>query len=282
MIVPTLLPRDANKALNDNPANAYYHISTSASDWLWAAFSFISLCFLLMTALAMTRPKGKRTFHHIGMMVLITTSLAYFSMASDLGATPVVTEFGGNHYTRQIWYVRYIQWFITFPLLLTELLLVTGVTLSDILMTVFAAITLVITGLVGASVPSTYKWGYYTFGCVAMIFIWWNLLAYAPRRTFVEEGALKKGYVFSSCYLSFVLITYPICWACSEGANVITPTSEMIWYGILDIIAGPLFLFSFLYFMRNVEYQSFGLSSGKYTDVNACAVHPKEAEAEGH
>ena len=68
--------------------------------------------------------------------------------------------------------MRYIQWFITFPLLLLELLLTTGVTLSDILMTIFAAMVLVITGLVGSLVASTYKWGYFTFGMVALFYIW--------------------------------------------------------------------------------------------------------------
>ena len=68
--------------------------------------------------------------------------------------------------------MRYIQWFITFPLLLVELLLATGVTLSDVFATVFAAIVLVVTGLVGSLVPSTYKWGYYTFGGVALFYIW--------------------------------------------------------------------------------------------------------------
>ena len=66
-----------------------------------------------------------------------------------------------------------------------------------------------------------------------------------------------------------MLITYPICWALSEGANVINPTGEMIWYGILDIIAGPLFLFFFLWEIRGVDYHVFGLHSGKYTDHGA-------------
>ena len=68
--------------------------------------------------------------------------------------------------------MRYIQWFITFPLLLLELLLVTGLSLSDILTTLFMAIVMVVSGLVGALVPSTYKWGYYTFGATALLYIW--------------------------------------------------------------------------------------------------------------
>ena len=106
------------------------------------------------------------------------------------------------------------------------------------------------------------------------------LLVNGPRAAMPAGGAFKSGYWLSAGYLSFIFLTYPICWACSEGANVITPTSEMIWYGILDIIAGPLFLFFFLYVMRDVEYGAFGLQSGKYTDVHVQqVVHPKEVEA---
>lgn len=70
-------------------------------------------------------------------------------------------------------FVRYIQWFITFPLLLLSVLLLTGLSLADILTVLFMGVVLVISGLVGALVPSTYKWGYYTFGGVALLYIWY-------------------------------------------------------------------------------------------------------------
>lgn len=275
MFVPEWLVR-RNDALGSNPPNAQEHISTNASDWLWAAFSLITLCTLVMAVFTFMRPRGKRTFHQIALMIMLTTSIAYFSMASDLGATPVRTEFRPPNTTRQVWYVRYIQWFITLPLLLLELLLATGLTLGDIVTTAFVAMVLVVMGLVGALVPSTYKWGYYTFGAVALLYIWFVLLWQAPRRTFAEAGTLRKGYILSSVYLAFMLITYPICWALSEGANVITPSSEMIWYGILDIIAGPLFLFFFLWELRGVEYHVFGFHSGKFVD-HGSAIRAEKA-----
>ena len=105
------------------------------------------------------------------------------------------------------------------------------------------------------------------------------LLWRAPRSTFAEAGTLRKGYIASSAYLAFMLVTYPICWALAEGSNVITPSSEMIWYGILDIIAGPLFLFFFLWELRGVDYHVFGLHSGKYTDVHDVARRPTKAQA---
>lgn len=76
-----------------------------------------------------------------------------------------------------------------------------------------------------------------------------------------------------------MLLTYPICWALSEGANVISPTSEMIWYGILDCITGPIFLLFYLWQLRTVDYESFGFQSGKYTDGGAAVRTTKAQEA---
>jgi bacteriorhodopsin len=47
-------------------------------------------------------------------------------------------------------------------------------------------------------------------------------------------------------YTAFIWLLYPICWGPSEGLNAITVTSEMIFYGILDVFTRPVFLFSFL------------------------------------
>ncbi|KAL7283338.1 hypothetical protein ACG7TL_002767 [Trametes sanguinea] len=255
-------------SLDQNPPNADRHITAGGSDWLWAVFAIMALSDLAMIFWTFTRPRGTRLFHQIAVIVLTTATIAYFSMASDLGATPVRAEFGrGNTINRQIWYVRYIQWFITLPLLLLELLLATGLSLSDIFTTMFMGWVLVVCGLVGALVPSTYKWGYFTLGCCALLYIWYVLLGHGPRTTFAAGGVVRSGYIRSSAYLAFFLMLYPIAWGVSEGGNVISPTGEMIWYGILDIFLGPIFLFIFLWGLRSVDYGAFGLASGKYTDA---------------
>ena len=72
--------------------------------------------------------------------------------------------------------MRYIQWFINFPLLLSLLLFTTGLALSDIFTALFFSWVVVVTGLVGALVHSSYKWGFYTLGLVSLLWIW-----YAPN-----------------------------------------------------------------------------------------------------
>lgn len=80
-------------------------------------------------------------------------------MASNLGYTPIAVEFNGERegLTRAIWYVRYIDWVITTPFLLLELVLATGLPLSDIVALIFFDEVMIITGLVGSLVVSSYK-----------------------------------------------------------------------------------------------------------------------------
>ena len=52
------------------------------------------------------------------------------------------------------------------------MLLASGLSITDILSTIFMAWVVVIMGLVGALTHSTYKWGYFSFGCAALIYIW--------------------------------------------------------------------------------------------------------------
>jgi len=113
--------------------------------------------------------------------LLVRLSQSYFSMASDLGATPVYVEFNDVGFTRQFWYVRYIDWVITTPCLLLELVLATGLPLSDIIALIFFDIVMIVTGLVGGLVVSSYKWGYFAFGCAALVYIWFILLWPAYR-----------------------------------------------------------------------------------------------------
>jgi len=67
--------------------------------------------------------------------------------------------------------VRYIQWFINAPLILLMLLLTTGLPLSDLFLTIFMIIVTVVAGLVGALTPTSYKWGFFVFGVLALFYV---------------------------------------------------------------------------------------------------------------
>jgi len=82
----------------------------------------------------------------------------------------------------------------------------------------------------------------------------------------------KPTYGGGAVYVSVLWIIYPVCWAFGEGANVLTLDHEMIFYSILDIFAGPVFLFFFLATLRSDDYDDYGLQSGKASDYVGTGV----------
>jgi len=67
--------------------------------------------------LAFTKPRSQRIFHYITAGVTLVSAIAYFSMASNLGFTPIMVEFVRSNPRvsgtfREIFYVRYIDWYV--------------------------------------------------------------------------------------------------------------------------------------------------------------------------
>lgn len=71
---------------------------------------------------------------------------------------------------------------------------------------------MIITGLIGALVVSDYKWGYYAGGCVAMLFVFYQLII--PGRTSAKaiNQAAYDAYFRSALVLSVLWFLYPIAW----------------------------------------------------------------------
>lgn len=92
------------------------------------------------------------------------------------------------------------------------------------------------------------------------------MLGLGPRTTFNAGPGVRTGYLRGAGFLVVITLLYPIAWGVSEGGNVISPNKEMVFYGILDLVLGPIFLYYLLFSLRSVDYQSFGIHSGKYSD----------------
>lgn len=77
-----------------------------------ATFVFIGLSF--------TKPRSHRIFHYITAGITMIAAIAYFTMGSDLGQTPIPVEFVRSdpkvsgtptNQNREIFYVRYVDWY---------------------------------------------------------------------------------------------------------------------------------------------------------------------------
>jgi len=253
-------------------------ITDHGSDVYFAVCAIMTVSSLAFMGMAMTKPRSHRLFHYITASITFVAAIAYFTMGSGLGQTPVQVEFqrfGSNQGldaagTRSFFYVRYIDWFITTPLLLLDLLLTAGVPFPSIAITILADEIMIVTGLVGALIPSSYKWGFWLFGMLAFFFVVYQLvvvgrsharaLGPGPSKTYNTCGILTLGIWF----------LYPIAWGLCEGGNVIHPDGEATFYSVCDVIAKPLFGILLLLGHRNISPAELGL---KIHDPEATGLH---------
>jgi bacteriorhodopsin len=165
----SLQKRAGNRALRTNPPNANIHLGRWGSDWGYVVFCVMAASLIGLLIWSTKLARNRRTFHYLFIPVLAISSVAWYSMASDLGATPVTVQFrhnsplgpGSRYPTRQIWFARYIDWTLTTSFLLLSLLLITALPLSVIFITLFFNVLMIVCGLLGALTPTRYKWAYF-------------------------------------------------------------------------------------------------------------------------
>lgn len=115
-----------NKAIETNnnsfnyPTRADITIDTHGSNWLWAVCALMGFSTFVIIAHSFTKHRSHRVFHYITAAITLTAAISYFTMASNLGYHPIQVEFlrSGKRVrgaTRAVFYVRYIDWFITTP-----------------------------------------------------------------------------------------------------------------------------------------------------------------------
>lgn len=274
----------SNDALDVNPTvGADIGITTHGSDWYWAVTAVMALSTFIFLGMSFRVPRRNRVFHYITASITLVASIAYFSMASNLGYTGILAEFTGHldGTFREIFYVRYIDWVITTPLLLLDLLLTAGLPWPTILFTLLLDEVMIVVGLVGALVSSSYKWGYFTFGMIALFGVAWNVIWVARKHAFVLGTEVHRTFMLCGVWTMFLWFLYPIAWGLSEGGNVIHPDSEAAFYGVLDILAKPIFGFLLLWGHRNIDPAALGLHIRDYDDGVGTTHHEKRVAGTG-
>lgn len=240
-----LYSRSGNEALEINPPTGVdFHITDHGSDWYWTVFSLFGFATLAVIGHSFFKARQQRLFHYLTATALFVLSIQYFTQASDLGWTDVQAEF--NHVTtsdqsvvpglRQIFYARWVGYFLAFPVYLVNYAALCGASWSEALFTVAAQEVTIISFLIGMLVESTYKWGYYTFGVVGFFLVGFNLLFTYRKAIQDSDPSLTTHITIISACSVILYMLYPIAWALSEGGNVIQPDSEAAFYGVLDVV----------------------------------------------
>lgn len=140
-----------NNVLSHNPPIANNNLTSHGSSWCWAVCALHAFLLLCVIAWTYTTNPRRRAFHYFSTAILLVATIYYFVLASNLGGHAVVVEFrnyGLARRTREVFWVRWIGYFINFSLIFFALLLLSGVGWASILLYVLSNPFLLWNGLI--------------------------------------------------------------------------------------------------------------------------------------
>jgi len=117
---------------------------------------------------------------------------------------------------------------------------------------------MIVTGLVGALVKSNYKWGFFTFGTAAFLVVAYTVVIEGQSYARAIGSDVFRTYLICGVWTIGLWFLYPIAWGLSEGGNVISSDSEAVFYGVLDVLAKPVFSFLLLWGHRRIDIGRLG------------------------
>ena len=87
----------------------------------------------------------------------------------------------------------------------------------------------------------------------AFFWVAWTVTWTARQHAAAIGSDVGRTYLICGVWTIFLWFLYPIAWGLSEGGNVISPDSEAVFYGILDLMAKPVFGALLLWGHRNID-----------------------------
>jgi bacteriorhodopsin len=226
-----------------NKTHHHYHQhDTYPTTVLWITFIIMVASALGFAVLGASKPLKLRAHAYVATAIVTIAASSYYALATNSGKVPVLTGHGGDLTSfRNVFYVRYIDWTFTTPLLLLSVLLIAGAPFGHVVWILFFDVLMIVLGLVGALTVGHFKWGYFIIACFFQLFITYGILVPGVAAARARNPALVRPYLTYAGFLGLVWIGYPIVWAIAEGTNLITERDEAGAYALLDIIAKPIF-----------------------------------------
>ncbi|KAF5549575.1 plasma membrane YRO2 [Fusarium phyllophilum] len=257
-----------NDALDVNPQSGDARLSDAGSDWLWAVTAIYIVSFLAYFALSFKPRNNERIFHYLFTIALFVGAIAYFSIASGIAYSVIPTQRNlGRALSYQIYFAKYINWVVSFPIIILALGLMSGVSWATILFNIFLAWIWIISYLCSAYTTTSYKWGFFGFGTFAYLMLAFQTLH--PGRTSAARLGLSRDYLMLAGWVNLLWMLYPIAYGISDGGNVVGVTGSFIFFGILDVLLIPGLAFAFMFLSKRWDYGALNLHFTQYGRVNA-------------
>ncbi|KAK4211336.1 putative opsin protein [Rhypophila decipiens] len=219
---------------------------------LWVVFALMLVTSGVFAVLSWNVPVSKRIYHVLSTLMAIIATISYFALASGDGeAYNCVTVRDAHKHTpdmyhevcRQVYWVRYVDWALTTPLLLLQLSLLAGIDGAHTLMAVVANVIMILTAMFSAfgTEGTAQTWGWYAISCISYMFVIWHVALHGTRVVGNKGAGVSRLFGSLGLFTFLVWTAYPIVWGIVNGSHKPSIDTEIMIYAVLDFLAKPVF-----------------------------------------
>eukprot|EP00386_Alphamonas_edax_P004210 GDKI01013283.1.p1 GENE.GDKI01013283.1~~GDKI01013283.1.p1 ORF type:complete len:280 (+),score=137.84 GDKI01013283.1:347-1186(+) len=207
----------------------------------WSVFGIMAIATILFHVMARNAQEQVKTLFFLANGATGVCALSYLIMATNGALSNGVV--GG----REIVPVRYIEAFVSMPLLVACLCQLAGSNTQDM----YAVVGMNLMSVVAAA-AATYsqtvvaKWCLFAFATLALIGVLSTLVTKHRDNAHTHNDAVWECFN-TLVWLTFATwVLYPVVWGVGVGGDVVSVDMEIILYAVLDVASKAVFGFILL------------------------------------
>ncbi|KAL2823478.1 hypothetical protein BDW59DRAFT_97191 [Aspergillus cavernicola] len=235
--IPTVIP-------GGHPT--FQDIDTAGKRTLWVVAVLMALSSLVFYVLSNRVQLPKRVVHYLVSVSTTVSFIVYLALATGQGMDWKHDSIKHTHkhvpntdheIIRQVLWLRYVNWFITDPLILISLTLLSGLPGASLFAAISADWVMLGSGLLGIYAGHTSRrWVWFTISAIAFITVVYHIGVRGTRAASNRESNTRRLFSGIASVALVAKALYPITLAAGPLSLKVGLTGETIMYAIHDIV----------------------------------------------
>ncbi|CAG8260848.1 unnamed protein product [Penicillium olsonii] len=233
--IPTVLPG----------SEVFQELHDVGKRTLWVVAVLMGISSLVFYSLAARAPLAKRIIHVLTSLITTVSFITYLALATGQGITTKHVRIHEHHkhvpnthtdYTRQLLWLRYLNWGLTTPLLFINFALISGLPGANLLIAIVANLTMLATGLLGSFAGhGRERWVWLTISCISYLVVVHHAGFHAHRAVSNKDAQTQKFFSAVASSAIVALALFPISVAAGALALKLSVDTETILFAVQDI-----------------------------------------------
>ncbi|KAL4919070.1 hypothetical protein BDW62DRAFT_48393 [Aspergillus aurantiobrunneus] len=235
--IPTVIP---------GGSSTFQAIDTAGKRTLWVVTVLMALSSLVFYVLSNRVQLPRRVVHYLVAVSTTVSFLMYLALSTGQGLNWKHDTVKHTHkhvpntnhdIFRQVLWLRYVNWFITDPLILTSLTLLSGLPGASLFAAIAADFVMLGSGIFGTYASNTSRrWVWFTISAIAFLTVVYHIGVKGTRAAKNRDSHTRRLFSAIASVALIAKALYPITLAVGALSLKVGLTGETVLFAIHDIV----------------------------------------------